>query len=129
MAFNYFDRVKESSTTSGTGSVSLGGALSGFIAFSSVYSNGDTLYYCITDQNGANWEVGLGTYTSAGNVLARTTAYASSNSGSKVNFTSGSLFVFTTIAAAGCIDANTSAGVTTLYAPGTQTAIGNLNST
>ena len=98
MAFVYFDRVKETSTTTGTGSITLGGAVSGFISFSSVYSAGDTMYYCITDQNGANWEVGLGTYNSG--ALARTTVKASSNAGAAVNFTSGSLYVFTTIAAA-----------------------------
>lgn len=101
MSFNYFDRVKESSTTTGTGNISLGGAISGFITFSSVFSNGSNMYYCIADQSASNWEVGVGTYNTSGNTLSRTTVLASSNSGSKVNFTSMSLFVFCTAAALG----------------------------
>lgn len=99
MVFALFDRVKETSATTGTGALSLAGAVSQFIAFSSVYSNGDTFDYCITDQTGTNWEVGLGTYTSAGNLLTRTTVKASSNAGSAVNFTSGALYAFVTLAA------------------------------
>lgn len=100
MAFKLFDRVKETSATTGTGALSLAGAVSQFIAFSSVYSNGDTFYYCIQDQSGTAWEVGLGTYTSSGNLLTRTTVKASSNSGSLVNFTSGALYAFTVMPAA-----------------------------
>lgn len=100
MAFAYFDRVKETSTTTGTGAITLAGAATGgFRAFSSVYSNGDTMYYCITDQAGSNWEVGQGTYNSGGNTLSRNSVYASSNSNAAVNFTSGSLYVFTTVPA------------------------------
>lgn len=96
MAFKYFDRVKETSTTTGTGAITLGGAASGFRTFSSVYTTADTLYYTITDQNGSNWEVGLGTYSTT---LARTTVIASSNSNTAVNFTSGALYVFATVSA------------------------------
>lgn len=100
MVFRYFDRVKETSTATGTGTLALAGAATGgFVTFSSVYANGDNFYYVIQDQSGNNWEVGFGTYTSGGNVLTRTTVLASSNSGSAVNFTSGSLFIFTTISA------------------------------
>lgn len=100
MVFAYFDRVKETSTTTGTGALSLGGAVSGFRAFSSVYSNADTFYYSITDLSGPNWEVGLGTYTSSGNKLTRTTVLSSSNAGSLVNFTSGSLLAWVDLPAA-----------------------------
>lgn len=93
MAFAYFDRVKETSATTGTGPLTLAGAVSGFRTFASVYSTSDTMYYTITDQTGANWEVGLGTYSGT-NTLTRTTVLSSSNAGSAVNFTSGSLFVF-----------------------------------
>lgn len=98
MAFKYFDRVKEISATTGTGAISLGGAVASYRSFSSVYSNADTLYYCITDQAGNNWEVGVGTYTSGGNSLSRS-VIASSNANALVNFVSGALFVFVTIAA------------------------------
>lgn len=98
MAFAYFDRVKETSTTTGTGSITLAGAVSQFRSFQSVYATNDTMYYTIADQSGTNWEVGLGTLTGA-TILARSTVLASSNAGAAVNFTSGSLFVFTTIPA------------------------------
>lgn len=98
MTFAYFDRIAENSTSTGTGNISLGGAVSGFRAFSSVYSDGDTMYYCITEA--ALWEVGSGTYQASGNQLVRSTVIASSNANSLVNFTIGLLFVFTTIPAA-----------------------------
>jgi uncharacterized cupredoxin-like copper-binding protein len=101
MAHAYFDRVKETSTTTGTGNITLGGAASGgFRTFSSVYANADTMYYCIQDQSGNDWEVGRGTYNSSGTTLSRTSVLASSNSNSAVNFTSGSLHVFVIIPAA-----------------------------
>jgi hypothetical protein len=89
------DRVKESTTSTGTGNVSLGGAATGYRAFSSVYADGDTLIpYCIA--GGGEWEVGFGTYNSSGNTLSRVTVLSSSNSGSLVNFSSGSKEVFVT---------------------------------
>lgn len=100
MAFKYFDRVKVVSTTTGTGDITLGAAVSGFRTFTSVYSNADTMYYTITDQAGAAWEVGQGTFNSGPNTLSRTVVKASSNAGAVVNFSSGSLYVFVTIAAA-----------------------------
>ena len=83
------DRVKESCSAPGTGTVSLLGAATGYQAFSAAIGNANTTYYAIQDQSGPNWEVGLGTYSSTGNTLARTTVLASSNSGSLVNFSSG----------------------------------------
>jgi hypothetical protein len=89
------DRVRETTTTSGTGSITLAGPYLGFQAFS-VIGNGNTTYYVIIDaQNGA-WEVGIGTYTSAGNTLARTTVLVSSNAGSLVNFAVGTKDVILT---------------------------------
>ncbi len=94
MAFAYFDRVKETSTTAGLGAITLAGAVGGFQAFSARYANGDTLHYTITHPNGS-WEVGLGTWLT-GSQLARTTVLASSNSGALVNFAAGTKEVFVT---------------------------------
>lgn len=99
MAFIIADRVKETSTTTGTGSIALAGATTGFRAFSAVLATGDTTYYTIADQGGANWEVGIGTFTSP-STLARTTILSSSNSGSIVTFTSGTKDVFISLPAA-----------------------------
>lgn len=98
MAFVIKDRVKESTTTTGTGAVSLGGADASFDTFSSAMSNGDTTFYAIiTGSSGTDeWEVGLGTYASSGNTLTRTTVLGSSNSGSATNFSAGSKDVFMT---------------------------------
>ena len=93
MALQLFDRVQVTSTTYTTGSFTLGAAVSGFQNFS-VFTNGSTTYYAATDVSG-NWEVGLGTYTSATPALARTTIYSSNNSGSAAAFT-GTVTVFVT---------------------------------
>ena len=95
MAFVLADRVRETTTTNGTGSVTLNGAVTGFQSFSAV-GNGNSTYYTIADQNGANWEVGIGTYTAAGTTLSRTTVLSSSNSGALVTFTTGTKDVFVT---------------------------------
>jgi hypothetical protein len=87
------DRVKESTTTTGTGTVTLAGAAAGFQAFS-VIGNGNTTYYTIVDTVNGTWEVGIGTYTLSGTTLARNTVLESSNSGSLVNFAAGSKDVF-----------------------------------
>jgi hypothetical protein len=82
------DRVRETTTTSGTGPITLAGPYLGFQAFS-VIGNGNTTYYVIIDAPNLAWEVGIGTYASVGNTLARTTVLASSNSGSLVNLGAG----------------------------------------
>lgn len=87
------DRVKETTTTTGTGAVTLAGAVSGFRAFSDVAANGDTVYYCIAHQSAAEWETGLGTWGTGG-ILTRTTVIASSNAGAAVNFSAGTKNVF-----------------------------------
>ena len=89
------DRVQETCTAPGTGSVSLLGAVTGFQTFSAAIGNGNTCYYTIADQSGANWEVGLGTYNTAGNTLARTTPLSGS-AATPVNFSSGTQNVFVT---------------------------------
>ena len=95
MAFVLADRVKETTTTTGTGTVTLLGASTGYQSFSAI-GNGNTTYYTIAGQTGSEWEVGIGTYTSSGTTLARTTVIASSNSGSLVNFSAGTKDVFVT---------------------------------
>ena len=94
MALVINDRVRETTTVTGTGSATLLGAVTGYQSFS-VIGNGNTTYYTIADQGGPNWEVGIGTW-STGGTLARTTVLASSNSGSLVNFTTGTKDVFVT---------------------------------
>lgn len=93
MAHILADRVKETTTTTGTGTLALAGAASGFRAFSAVLANNDTCLYAIV--GGAEWEVGLGTWTT-GNNLARTTVLASSNAGAAVNLSAGTKDVFIT---------------------------------
>ena len=86
------DRVWETSNTSGTGAFALLGALTQYNPVS-VIGNGNTCYYYAGDVVGANWEIGLGTYASSGNTLARTTVIRSSNANALVNFTSGNLII------------------------------------
>jgi hypothetical protein len=93
MAFVLADRVRETTTTTGTGTVTLGGAVTGFQTFAAI-GNANTTYYTIAGQGTSEWEVGIGTYTSSGTTLARNTVLASSNSGSLVNFSSGTKDVF-----------------------------------
>lgn len=93
MAFVVKDRVKETTTTTGTGTVTLLGAATGYQSFSAI-GNGNDTYYCIAGQSGNEWEVGIGTYTSAGTTLSRTTVLASSNAGSLVTFSAGTKDVF-----------------------------------
>jgi hypothetical protein len=93
MALVLADRVQETSTTTGTGTLTLAGAVAGFQSFS-VIGNANTTYYCITEASTGAWEVGTGTYTSSGTTLSRTTVYSSSNANALVNFTSGALTVF-----------------------------------
>ena len=94
MALVLKDRVKETTSTTGTGAISLGGAVANFQAFSAVLSDADTTYYAIIDVTNSDYEVGLGTYASGGNTLARTTILESSNGGSAVSFGAGTKNVF-----------------------------------
>ncbi len=93
MAFVLKDRVKETTTTTGTGTVTLAGAVSGYQSFSAIGNTNNT-YYTIAGQGTSEWEVGIGTYTSSGTTLSRDTVLASSNSGSLVNFSAGTKDVF-----------------------------------
>ena len=96
----FADRVKETTTTSGTGTYSLAGAVQGFQGFVAGIGTGNTCYYSITD--GTDWEVGIGTVTDAGpDTLSRDTILASSNSGSAVSWGSTSKNIWVTIPAQG----------------------------
>ena len=88
MALVLKDRVQETTTTTGTGTLTLGGAVTGYQAFTAI-GNGNTTYYAIYAPGGTEWEVGIGTYTASGTTLSRDTVLASSNSGSLVNFSAG----------------------------------------
>ncbi len=96
MALVLADRVKETTTTVGTGTVTLAGAATGFQAFS-VIGNGNTTYYTIAGQGTSEWEVGIGTYTAAGTTLSRDTVLASSaGAPNKTSFSAGIKDVFVT---------------------------------
>ena len=94
MALVIKDRVKETTTTTGTGTYTLAGAVTGFETFTANLSNSDTTYYACTDNT--NFEVGIGTFTTSGTTLARTTVLASSNSNNAVNWSSGTRTIFIT---------------------------------
>jgi len=95
MAFVLADRVKETTTTAGTGTVTLDGASTGYQSFAAI-GDANTTYYTIAGQTSSEWEVGIGTYASSGTTLARTAVISSSNSGSLVNFSAGTKDVFVT---------------------------------
>ena len=100
----FYDRVLETSTTTGTGAYSLAGTVTGFQSFA-VLGNGNSCYYCAAevDSNGTpigGWEVGVGTYTVSGTTLSRDSIQASSNSGAAVSWTAGTRRVFLVVPAA-----------------------------
>jgi hypothetical protein len=112
MAFITADRVKDTSTTTGTGNITVSGSAPfGYRTFSTVLSVGDTFYYAIQGQSTAEWEIGVGTYAST-NQFSRTTVLASSASGSAVSFSSGTKNVFITLAAAKTLQLGPSDGPT-----------------
>ena len=100
MALVINDRVKETSTTTGTGTFSLAGAETGFETFVAGVGDGNTTYYAISHDGTDQWEVGVGTVTDAGtDTLSRDTIISSSNSDAAVNFTAGGKTVFCTLPA------------------------------
>ena len=110
MALVVKDRVQETTTTTGTGTVTLAGAVDGFQTFAAI-GDGNTSYYAIT--SGTDWEVGLGTYTASGTTLSRDTILESSNSGSAITL-SGTSNVFVTYPAEKSAHLDST---DTLYAP------------
>lgn len=94
MSWGFADRVKDTSTTTGTGTVTVSGtAPTGYQTFSAVYAVGDRVPYVIQHQSANEWETGRGTYTAA-NQIERTEVTASSNSNNAVNFSAGTKDVF-----------------------------------
>jgi len=102
MAIVVADRVKETTTTAGTGTITLAGASAGYQSFA-VIGNANLTYYTIAGQTGNEWEVGIGTYTSSGTTLARTTVLANSSGTqpSALSFSAGTKDVFVTYPAIG----------------------------
>jgi len=97
------DRVKETSTSSGTGDYSLNGAAVGFITFSSVCQNNDVFDYAVNEIGGAKWETGLGRYNSATNTVTRLEIQASSNNNQAVNWTTEFKVIFISLNATSII--------------------------
>jgi len=134
MALILKDRVKESSSSSGTGSLTLGGAFPGYQTFNAAITTGSTVYYTIhnlTAGSDTEWEVGVGTFTSPA-TLSRDTVFSSSTGSSKVNFTSGvsGLEVFITQPAEQALYTNQATGKVEVFGNGTNTvAFTNVNTT
>ena len=134
MALILKDRVKESSSSSGTGNITLGGAFPGYQTFNAAIASGSTVYYTIHNLTAGvdnEWEVGVGTFTSPA-TLARNTVLSSSNSGSAVNFTAGAsgLEVFITQPAEEAVYLNQATGLVEIGGNGTNTiAFTNINTT
>ena len=99
MALVINNRVRETTSTTGTGAVTLGGAVGGFQTFAAGIGNDNTTYYAISINTESEWEVGLGTLNSDSSTLTRTTVLESSNSDSAVDFSAGSKEVFCTLPA------------------------------
>lgn len=116
MALIVNDRVKETTTTTGTGDITFAGATTGFETFAAGIGNSNTTYYCITLPGSAEFEVGLGTLSADSSTMARTTIISSSNSDSAVNFSAGTKDVFCTLPASKAIikDANGALASTTM---------------
>jgi len=113
MALVLNDRVKETTTTTGTGTINLGGAQTNFETFVAGIGDGNTTYYAIVHRSSAEFEVGLGTLTDASpDTLARTTIISSSNSDSAVNFSAGTKDVFCTMPASKAVHEDGSSDVT-----------------
>jgi hypothetical protein len=118
MALVVKDRVQESTTTTGTGTLTLGGAVLGFQTFA-IIGDGNATYYAIVDPTTGEWEVGIGTYTASGTTLSRTTVFESSNSGSLVNFAAGTKNVFCTYPAERAVYLDAAGSAVTLLDIGT----------
>ena len=99
MAFVINDRVKETTTTTGTGDITFGGAVQGYETFAAGIGNSNTTYYAIYNPGTTEFEVGLGTLSGDSSTMARTTVISSSNSDNAVNFSAGTKDIFCTLPA------------------------------
>lgn len=105
----FADRVQETSTTTGTGTYTLAGAVTGYQTFAAI-GNGVSCYYCAMEVDGdgnpsGGWEVGVGTYTSSGTTLSRDLILASTNAGAAVSWAAGTRRIFLTPTAATAVQA------------------------
>ena len=122
MALVLNDRVKETSTTAGSGTLDLDGAVTGFETFVAGIATTNTTYYCIAHRTEDEWEVGLGTVTDASpDTLSRDTVISSSNSDGKVDFTAGTSDVFCTFPANKTMDMALTTTGDTVYASAANT--------
>ena len=127
MALVLNDRVKETTTSTGTGTINLAGAETGFETFVAGVGNSNTCYYCIAHQSANEFEVGLGTVTDATpDTLARTTIISSSNSDSAVDFSAGTKDVFCTLPASKTVFEDASDNIALGAAPTVSNASGDL---
>ncbi len=111
MALVLKDRVRQTSTTSGTGTITLSGTVSGYQSFSTI-GDGNTTYYTIYDATTGDWEVGIGTYTSSGTTLSRDTVLANSlGTTAKISFVGNTLDVFVTYPAGKSVNQNEAGNV------------------
>jgi hypothetical protein len=111
MAYVIADRVKQQTTTTGTGAVTLGSSVTGFQVFSAVCSNADTFHYAIVHLTNGSWETGLGTYNSGAGTISRS-VLTSSNSNALVNFAAGTKEIFITPVASNIVLKNNTGAIT-----------------
>ena len=121
MALVLNDRVKETSTTTGTGTFDLDGAVTGFETFVAGIATTNTTYYCIAHQTEDEWEVGVGTVTDASPDTLSRSAISSSNSDGLVDFSAGTSDVFCTFPASKTMDMTLTTAGDTLYASAANT--------
>ena len=121
MALVLNDRVKETTTTTGTGALTFAGAVSGFETFAAGIGNSNTTYYAIAHTSANEWEVGLGTLAGDSSTITRTSVISSSNSDSAVDFAAGTKDVFCTFPASKTMDMTLTTAGDTLYASSANT--------
>ena len=97
MALALNNRVRETTATTGTGAVTLAGAVDGFQTFAAGIGNDNTTYYAISLNTSNEWEVGLGTLNADSSTLTRTSVLESSNGDAAVDFSAGSKEIFCTL--------------------------------
>ena len=115
MALVLADRVLETTTSTGSGTITLAGAKQGYQTFSLAIGDGNQTYYTIASQT--EWEVGVGTYTSSGDTLSRDTVLSSSSGGGKVTFSVGTKDVFVTYPSEKSVIGNVFQNETTFSVP------------
>ena len=121
MALVLNDRVKETTTTTGTGALTFAGAVSGFDTFAAGIGNSNTTYYAIAHLTANEWEVGLGTLAGDSSTITRTSVISSSNGDAAVDFAAGTKDVFCTFPASKTMDMTLTTAGDTLYASSANT--------